>query len=277
MTKTYSYEVIPSDYSIDYQDDISGSDLYHNFRANASRIIAKKSHTQCRDRTVQYITTEIAADLKGFVEERYIFDDGAGGKSTLQSVVESAVGLDLVISSQKADYQFFRCYGKDANDIDLENFNSHWMEADHDSTVRASIANNQYRHKVQLIRAPAFRKYGTSDGTHFEEELLLLKFDVDCEEPASQLVAPVAPHVTRRRASDKSNSSGSHRTGIGEITLNVLGRGKLRKATQKALTDSHLPASSSEDLNAEDSTNTEQRYQHVKEPDVGYQPNFTNT
>jgi predicted DNA binding CopG/RHH family protein len=271
----FSYEVFSSDHRTDYQD--AGPELYHNFRANASRIIAKKSHTQCRENTIRYITTELASDLKGFVEERYILDDGAGDKTTLQSVVESAIDLDLVMSSQKADYQFFRCYGKDANDIDLENFNLHWMEADHDATVRASIANHQYKPKVQLIRAPAFRKYGTSEGTHFEEELLLLKFEVDCEEPASQETPLAVPRVTRRRASEKSNTSGLHRTGISEIAFNALGRVKLRKATQKALVDPDMPASSSEDLNAQESANTEPRYQHEREPDVGYQPNSINS
>lgn len=211
------------------------------------------------------------------MEERYILDDGAGGKTTLQSVIESALGLDLVMSCQKADYQFFHCYGKDASGTNLENFDLHWMEADHDATVRASIANHQYKPKVQLIRAPAFLKYGTSEGTNFKEELLLLKFEVDCEEPVSQVGPQVAPHVTRRRASDKSNSSGLHRTGLSEIAFNALGRVKLRKATQKALIDPDMPASSSEDLNAQESANTEPRYQHEREPDVGYQSELTHT
>jgi hypothetical protein len=159
------------------EDVIAEQEAYHNWRAQTSRMIARRAHRKCINKAIELITKEIAKDLKGLVEDRDVFNDRDGSNTTLASIVASAVDLDRVLAQQKAKFKFHRCY-----DGDLGKLDPRWMDPAFDEATQTYFASSQVIPKVQLFKAPALDKFGTSEGRDFNQILvLILPAEVDCE------------------------------------------------------------------------------------------------
>jgi hypothetical protein len=163
-------------------------------------MIARRAHRKCINKTIELITKEIAKDLKGFVEDRDVLDDRDESNITLVSIVASAVDLDRVLAQQKASFKFDRCYNWCYNDKPVE-LETDWMDPAFDEATQNYFASRQVKPKVQLFRAPALGKRGTSEGRDFDQiPFLILPAEVDCEIPAM-------PHAQQGRG-DKPMSRG---------------------------------------------------------------------
>jgi hypothetical protein len=109
--------------------------------------------------------------------------DGQAGTTTFESVVQSAVTLDKIMWHQKAHFSFMNCYGRYAPSC----FNPLFMEADMENCVEeettAQADQYQQPRQIQLTKAPAFLKSGTSEGKEYDLRVVLLRAVVDFPQP----------------------------------------------------------------------------------------------
>jgi hypothetical protein len=109
--------------------------------------------------------------------------DGQARTTTFESVLHSAVTLDRIMWYQKAHFCFMECYGRDTPRC----FDPRVMEADMENCVEeettAQADQRQPERQIQLTRAPAFLKAGTSEGKEYDLRFVLLKAEVDFSQP----------------------------------------------------------------------------------------------
>lgn len=109
--------------------------------------------------------------------------DDQARTTTFESVVQSAVNLDRIMWHQKAHFSFIDCYGRDTPSC----FNPVSMEADMEDCVEeeTTAQADQYQppRQIELTKAPALLKVGTSEGKEYNLRVVLLKAVVDFPQP----------------------------------------------------------------------------------------------
>jgi hypothetical protein len=139
---------------------------------------------------------DVKQELKSLApaDNKNIFFDRRDDKArttTFESVVQSAVTLDKIMCHQKAHFTFIDYYGR----YFPRHFNPVSMEADMEDCVEGEIAaqadQSRPARQVQLTKAPALLKVGTSEGKEYGMKVVLLKAVVD-------FAPPMEPSLSRQ-------------------------------------------------------------------------------
>lgn len=142
------------------------------------------------------VVKDVKQELKSLVladNKDIFFDrrDDQARTTTFESVVRSAVTLDKIMCHQKAHFSFFDCYGR----YTPSGFNPVSMEADMENCVEeeTTTQTGQYQpaRQIQLTKAPAFLKAGTSEGKEYDLRVVLLRAVVD-------ITQPIEPSLSRQ-------------------------------------------------------------------------------
>jgi len=146
-------------------------EAFYQWQAQTSRLVPKISHGECIEDWIVTFVKEIKRHLKhwGPPENQDIFLDSNDNHTTLKDIVVSSIQLDRMLSQQKAVYFF--------SDWNLDKMSKDAFEVEGDGVtdeVQFSQLNQLGCMSLIVIKAPAFRKSGTSDGKDYDLVSILL-------------------------------------------------------------------------------------------------------
>jgi hypothetical protein len=162
----------------------SGLELYHNWRAQTSRVIERHAHADCVAKSVNLITKWMRDSLKNLTESKDIFIDSDSNdldrKNDLATIVRSAVKLDAMLWKQKAWFEFIPGYPKRRFWDAIVCFDSKWMDSDFNDAEKDIDPSTGPKIAVNLIVAPGLEKTGTTEGKSYELVSYVCKAKVEC-------------------------------------------------------------------------------------------------
>lgn len=137
----------------------------------------RKEHPKCIETSLKSIRKEIATHIKSYATSGAIFSNKEGGKDNLQTIIETAVALDLHLWQQKANFEFLHWSPHPSRQRDDPTFHPGWMKIDRVVVPEETLQRKKTR--VHLFCAPALEKQGSTDGNNYDEKVIICKAVVD--------------------------------------------------------------------------------------------------
>jgi hypothetical protein len=137
-------------------------------------------HRECISDKINSIAKKISSDLRSYTDRKDIFGENESntGMDNLVRIVQAAVNFDVLLWQQKAKFVFSPQYPKPGIQakeykFDLVSMKGEYTEAQATTLMREGFV-------VKLFCAPAFLKFGTSEGDNYEKYIFISKAEVDC-------------------------------------------------------------------------------------------------